>query len=116
LLGSDGEKSSVQLLRRLYPSFLHAASIDAPAVAPEDTAMHSLALDPKAVVKPHTTDELPPRLLRLPLVEERTSLKKSSIYAAIRAGTFPAPVRLSALAVAWRESDVNAWIESRSAA
>lgn len=59
---------------------------------------------------------MPPRLLRLALVEERTGLKKSAIYAAIRAGTFPGPVRLTAQAVAWRESDITGWINSRAAA
>lgn len=78
--------------------------------------MHSLAPDSLAAVTPHTTDAPPPRLLRLALVEERTSLRKSAIYAGIRAGTFPRPVRLSANAVAWREFEVTAWIESRPAA
>lgn len=55
----------------------------------------------------------PPRLLRLALVEERTSLKKSSIYDRIRAGTFPAPVSLGGQAVAWVESQVNEWIKAR---
>lgn len=60
-----------------------------------------------------TTEPAPPRLLRLALVEERTSLKKSSIYDRIRSGTFPAPVSLGGQAVAWVEAQVNQWIESR---
>ena len=55
----------------------------------------------------------PGKLIRLPIVEERTCLKKSSIYAGGKAGTFPLPVRLSARAVAWRESDIDRWIADR---
>lgn len=59
------------------------------------------------------TEKPPYKLLRLPAVEERTALRKSSIYAQVKAGKFPAPVRLTENAVAWRESEINAWIESR---
>ncbi len=59
------------------------------------------------------TSDRPDKLLRLPRVEERTGLKKSSLYAGAKAGTFPAPVRLSARAVAWRESDIDRWIAAR---
>ena len=62
------------------------------------------------------TPAKPSKLLRLPIVEERTGLKKSTIYAGVAAGTFPAPVRLSARAVAWRDSDLDRWIAERSTA
>lgn len=55
----------------------------------------------------------PGKLLRLPAVEERTGLKKSTIYAGVKAKTFPTPVRLSARAVAFREEDVDRWISGR---
>lgn len=51
---------------------------------------------------------------RLPDVEAHTGLRKSTIYAGMRAGTFPKCVRLSARAVAWRASDVVAWCEART--
>lgn len=61
-----------------------------------------------------TTAPLKPgKLLRLPAVEERTGLKKSTIYAGVRAGTFPSPVRLSARAVAFRDDDIDRWISAR---
>ena len=56
----------------------------------------------------------PGKLLRLPGVQALTGFGKSSIYAGVKAGTFPAPVRLSARAVGWRESDIFQWIESRT--
>ena len=55
----------------------------------------------------------PGKLVRLPIVEDMTGLGKSSIYAGVKARTFPAPVRLSARAVAWREADVDRWISER---
>ena len=56
------------------------------------------------------------QLLRLPDVERLTGLKKSSLYAGMKAGTFPACVRLSVRAVAWRESDIAAWQSQRQLA
>lgn len=56
---------------------------------------------------------LAPRLLRLPDVEACTGLKKSTIYAAIRSGSFPKPVMVGARSVAWRAAEVEAWCASR---
>lgn len=56
----------------------------------------------------------PGRLLRLPAVMERCALGRSSIYAGVKAGTFPAPVRLSARAVGWREDSLDRWVLERT--
>lgn len=56
------------------------------------------------------------RLLRLADVKHMTGLGRSSIYAAIRAKSFPAAVNLTAHAVAWRESEIDAWIAARPGA
>ena len=56
----------------------------------------------------------PGKLVRLPTVESLTGLKRSSIYKAMRERTFPGSVRLSARAVAWRESEVLAWCAERA--
>lgn len=48
-------------------------------------------------------------LLRLPQVMREVALCRSSIYAAISEGRFPAPVRIGRRAVAWRAEDVEAW-------
>lgn len=58
----------------------------------------------------------PGKLLRLFAVEDRTALKKSSVYAGVKAGTFPPPVRLSARAVAWREEEIDRWVSERTTA
>ena len=56
----------------------------------------------------------PSTLLRRPQVESMTGLKRSSIYALMKCGEFPHPVKLSARAVAWRSDDINAWIRNRT--
>lgn len=42
-----------------------------------------------------------------------TSLGKTSIYAGVKVGTFPKPIRLGANRVGWLQSDVEAWILAR---
>ena len=55
------------------------------------------------------------RILRRPDVEKATGLSRSTIYAAIKTGEFPAPVRLTGRrAVGWRETDIEEFIRSRS--
>jgi len=51
-------------------------------------------------------------LIRSREVQARTGLPKSSLHNMARAGSFPAPLKLGARAVAWRESDVSEWIEN----
>lgn len=59
------------------------------------------------------TPPKPGKLLRLPRVVEITALGKSSIYAGVKSGAFPTPVRLSARAVGWREDDIDKWVSER---
>ncbi|WP_081082278.1 helix-turn-helix transcriptional regulator [Burkholderia diffusa] len=56
------------------------------------------------------------RLYRLPDVCGFTGLRKSSIYAMIKDGSFPAPVRIGRRAVAWRQEDIGRWIDARRSA
>ena len=53
------------------------------------------------------------RFLRLKAVRERVPFSRSTIYAKIRLGEFPKPVNLGARAVAWKESDIDHWIDAR---
>jgi len=53
------------------------------------------------------------RLIRLPAVIEMTGYSRATIYRKMSDGTFPAAVRLGARAVAWRSTDIDAWIASR---
>jgi prophage regulatory protein len=53
------------------------------------------------------------RLLRLPDVKKQTGLGRAAIYAGIADGTFPSPVNIGVRAVAWLESEIQAWIAER---
>lgn len=56
---------------------------------------------------------MPNKLIRRPEVEALTGLSRSTIYDWMKRGEFPQPVKLGARLVAWRESDVTAWLEAR---
>ena len=53
------------------------------------------------------------KLLRKPTVLDRTGLPNSTMYFFISNGSFPTPVKLGQRSVAWRESEIDAWIDSR---
>jgi prophage regulatory protein len=52
-------------------------------------------------------------ILRRKQVELRTGLSRSTIYAWVKDGRFPAPVSLGAKAVGWLQSDIDSWISER---
>ncbi len=54
------------------------------------------------------------RLMRKPIVLDITGLTNSTLYYFINEGTFPKPVKLGKRTVAWKESDITAWVNSRS--
>ncbi|TCK72464.1 helix-turn-helix transcriptional regulator [Acidipila rosea] len=56
----------------------------------------------------------PETLLRLPEVQKRVPLSKSTIFLKITHGSFPAPVKMGARARGWRESDITAFIDGLS--
>lgn len=55
-------------------------------------------------------------LLRLPKVMAMTGLGRSTIYRLVAEDKFPAPVRLSARAIAWRLVDLQHWSDTRDVA
>jgi len=52
-------------------------------------------------------------ILRRKQVEARTGLSRSTIYARVKSGTFPAPASLGPRAVGWIENDVQRWLSDR---
>ena len=52
------------------------------------------------------------RLIRLPEVQHRVGLGRSTIYRWMSEGKFPKPVQLGGHAVAWYEDDLNEWINA----
>lgn len=66
-----------------------------------------------------TTNEAPPpstqgmaKLLRLPQVLELVPVSRSAWWKGVRAGRFPAGVKLGARLTCWRASDIDALIRS----
>lgn len=54
-------------------------------------------------------------LLRRPAVERLTGKSRATIYADIKSGRFPAPIKIGAQASAWLASEIDAWIATRVA-
>jgi prophage regulatory protein len=65
------------------------------------------AREGKAMLEKHE------KLLRLTDVQRRVPFSRSMIYLKISRGEFPQPIKLGASAVAWLESEVDFWIETR---
>jgi prophage regulatory protein len=57
-----------------------------------------------------------PHFLRRKQVEARTGLSRSSIYSLMAKGQFPRPAKLTAKAVGWPASAVDAWIAAKTGA
>ena len=60
----------------------------------------------------HSTD----RLMRLPEVMQTIGRSRTSIYYDVKAGRFPEPLQIGRRAIAWRETDIQNWIDSKAAA
>lgn len=53
------------------------------------------------------------RLIRLPEVQHRVGLGRSTIYRWMAEGRFPKPVQLGGCTVAWPEPEIADWIADR---
>lgn len=53
------------------------------------------------------------RVIRRPEVETLTGIPRSTLYAKIALGDFPAPIKIGQRAVGWLEAEVNDWLSSR---
>ena len=52
------------------------------------------------------------KLLRIGDVANKTTLAKSTLWIKISKGQFPKPIKISPAISVWKESDVEAWIDS----
>ena len=50
------------------------------------------------------------------LIPAIVPVSSATLWRNVKAGTFPAPVKLSDRVTAWRVGDIRAWMESRAAA
>ena len=53
------------------------------------------------------------KLLKVHAVLEICALSHSTLCAQIKAGRFPAPVRIGPRSVAWHARDIKTWLQSR---
>lgn len=58
----------------------------------------------------------PAQFYRLPQLKSKLEVSGSSIWAWVKAGKFPKPIKLSENCTAWNAADVEAWAQSRIAA
>ena len=57
---------------------------------------------------------MPASLLKLPKTLDRAALSRSALYRLLRAGQFPAPVKIGR-SIAFAEAEVDAWIAAKLA-
>lgn len=62
---------------------------------------------------PQRSNQLQPRFLRLPAVEQIIGVKKSTVYALLKTNEFPRPYKIGGRVVAWRVEDIEEWIRTR---
>jgi prophage regulatory protein len=51
------------------------------------------------------------RLLRMKQVTEITGLPRSTVYLYVSQGIFPKQIKIGYRSVAWREEDIQEWLE-----
>lgn len=59
------------------------------------------------------TTRMQDRFMRLNEVREHTSLSTTTIYVMAKRGEFPKPIALSRRCSAWKESDVQRWMNEK---
>ena len=59
---------------------------------------------------------IPEALLIMAVVKELTGLSEPTIRRRVKAGTFPAPVRLSARCIRWKAETLQNWLKAQQAA
>jgi len=73
-------------------------------------------MKPNVITPAHEPNEsAPTKLLRRPEVLARVPWSYTTLWRQVKSGNFPAPIKMSAHAVAWRERDVEAWIAAKAA-
>jgi prophage regulatory protein len=53
------------------------------------------------------------KMIELPQTIGKTTMSKSMIYALVKEGKFPAPVKIGDRKIGWVEAEVDAWLEAR---
>lgn len=53
------------------------------------------------------------QILRCPDVVRLTGLSKATVYREVKAGRFPAPIKLTSRRVGWKLTSIQRWVASR---
>jgi prophage regulatory protein len=53
------------------------------------------------------------KMFRVKDVIKKIPISRSGIWLSVKKGTFPKPVRIGARSVAWTQSQLDEWLESR---
>jgi prophage regulatory protein len=53
------------------------------------------------------------RLMRLKMVLSKVPISRSTLYLWMKDGKFPRPVDLGGRIAAWKESDINKWLNDK---
>ena len=53
------------------------------------------------------------KYLRIKEVVEKLSVGKSTIYAWIKQGRFPEPIRITQYCAVWKDADIDEWVRSK---
>src|SRR5690242_12489525 len=67
------------------------------------------------MAEPRDRNDRRERLVSFVSVRDRTGLSRSTIWRLVRVGAFPTSIQISPGRRAWREADVDRWIESKIA-
>lgn len=59
------------------------------------------------------TNEMEQKLLRFRELRNAIPLSRSTIWRKVNDGTFPAPIQISKVAIAWLKSDIERWISEQ---
>lgn len=54
-------------------------------------------------------------IIRLPATIQKTGLSRSTIYALLKAGKFPAKIKLSERTIGFLESEIDQWLADKAA-
>ena len=54
------------------------------------------------------------RVLRISEVSKTTGLSRTSIYEAVKANSFPKPLKISERSIGFLQSEISAWIKERA--
>ncbi len=69
--------------------------------------------DKKFLLPTRPTLQQSPTLHRLDSVIKKTGTSRSFIYAGVKDGTFPKPIKIGRRAVAWTDESINTWIDTK---